>query len=145
MRLTLRSQVFVCGRISEYVCVRALHCLWTRYPCAAARRKKPVVVCGAPTHSQVSACVRINVITDCTHAYSLLLLYTHRRTQTRDISVGVMVVCVQCIILCSYSITVVAGVPTKTNDYDLATRWCVSRLKRQRNYIKTTIYFWGGP
>jgi len=83
MRLTLRSQVSVCGRrcISEYVCVRALHCLWTRYPCAAARRKKPVGMCGAPTHSRVSACVRIYVLqTAHTHIHYYYYYYYYTRT-----------------------------------------------------------------
>lgn len=76
MRLTLRSQVSVCGRwfTSASLRVRALHCLWTRYPCAAARCKKPVGVCGAPAHSSRLASFRVR---------SCLMFYKTAHTHIR--------------------------------------------------------------
>lgn len=82
MRLTLRSQVSVCGRrgISKHVCVRALHCLWTRYPCAAAARRKNRLASGAhqPTREFPRAFV-FNVI----HTAHTHIHYYYTRTDVR--------------------------------------------------------------
>lgn len=117
MRLTLRSQVSVCGRqcTSSSLCVRALHCLWTRYPCAAARRKKPVGVCGAPAHSsRVSAFVRVQCSTRLhTRTFVIIIIIIQALTyaDTRHLCRH------NCLseyntILYAYSVTAVAGVPT---------------------------------